>query len=84
MVHKMKQPILYMVFTCIQCGQCCMYLGDYIVIDNRTGPYSFACSCVATNTLFEAVGDEDKQAFFNDLEFSRAWKPAFLFDSPVR
>jgi len=60
-----------------------MYLGDYIVIDNRTGPYSFACSCVATNTLFEAVVDEDKQAFFNDLEFSRAHPHACPFLRPV-
>ena len=39
-----------MVFTCRQCGTCCMYLGDYIVIDHQVGPFEFACESVSTGT----------------------------------
>ncbi|NLV28109.1 MAG: hypothetical protein GXY48_13250 [Methanomicrobiales archaeon] len=70
MVHKPVRAILIMVFTCTQCGQCCMYLGDYLVIDEQTGPYSYACSCVSTNTSFQAVVDEDKRDIFDNRDFS--------------
>jgi len=47
-----------------------MYLGDYLVIDEQTGPYSYACSCVSTNTSFQAVVDEDKRDIFDNRDFS--------------
>lgn len=83
MVHIIRKHILSMVFTCAQCGQCCMYLGDYIVIDAKTGPYTFSCSCVSTNTLFQAVVDEDKRNFFDNTEFSRAHPHACPFLRPT-
>lgn len=72
-----------MVFTCIQCGQCCMYLGDYIVIDAKIGPYSFSCYCVSTNTPFQAVVDEDKRRFFDNDKFSNAHPHACPFLRPT-
>ena len=58
-----------MVFTCRQCGTCCMYLGDYIVIEKQTGLFTFACESVSTGTPFVAVIDEDKRAIFSDHSF---------------
>lgn len=60
-----------------------MYLGDYIAIDNQTGPYSFACSCVSTNTPFLAVVDEDKREIFDSHEFSHAHSHACPFLRPA-
>ncbi|MCA1916388.1 hypothetical protein [Methanospirillum hungatei] len=83
MVHIIREQILSMVFTCAQCGQCCMFLGDYIVIDAKTGPYTFSCSCVSTNTSFHAVVDEDKRKFFDIDEFPRAHPHACPFLRPT-
>jgi Fe-S-cluster containining protein len=58
-----------MTFTCRQCGSCCMYMGDYIVIDREMGPFEFECLSVSTGTPFKAVIDEDKR----DLYLDRAW-----------
>ena len=58
-----------MVFTCRQCGTCCMYLGDYIVIEQQTGPFRFACESVSTGTPFTAEIDEDKRGIFLDHTF---------------
>jgi Fe-S-cluster containining protein len=58
-----------MVFTCRQCGTCCMYLGDYIVIDHQIGPFEFACESVSTGTGFVARIDDDKQEIFRDHTF---------------
>lgn len=58
-----------MVFTCRQCGTCCMYLGDYIVIEKQLGPFEFACESVSTGTPFVAVVDEDKREIFADHRF---------------
>ena len=58
-----------MVFTCRQCGTCCMYLGDYIVIEEQTGPFRFACESVSTGTPFTAEIDEDKRGIFLDQTF---------------
>jgi Fe-S-cluster containining protein len=58
-----------MVFTCRQCGTCCMYLGDYIVIEKQTGLFEFACESVSTGTPFVAVIDEDKREIFSDYTF---------------
>jgi Fe-S-cluster containining protein len=58
-----------MVFTCRQCGTCCMYLGDYIVIEEQTGPFTFSCESVSTGTPFVAEIDEDKRGIFSDHSF---------------
>jgi hypothetical protein len=58
-----------MVFNCRQCGTCCMYLGDYIVINRQTGPFTFDCECVSTGTEFVAEVDEDKRRVFSDFSF---------------
>lgn len=58
-----------MVFTCRQCGTCCMYLGDYIVIERQTGPFRFQCESVSTGTPFTAEIDEDKRGIFLDHTF---------------
>jgi len=49
-----------------------MYLGDYIVIEQQTGPFTFACESVSTGTPFTAEVDEDKRAIFSDHSFGRA------------
>ena len=58
-----------MTFTCRQCGTCCMYLGDYIVIEENLGPYEFRCESVSTGTPFTATIDEDKREIFRDMTF---------------
>lgn len=58
-----------MVFTCRQCGTCCMYLGDYIVIERQIGPFIFACESVSTGTPFTAEVDDDKREIFLDTSF---------------
>ncbi len=58
-----------MRFTCRQCGTCCMYLGDYIVIEEQLGPYEFRCESVSTGTPFTAVIDEEKRELFRDTSF---------------
>jgi Fe-S-cluster containining protein len=58
-----------MAFTCRQCGTCCMYLGDYIVIDHQIGPFEFACESVSTGTGFVVHIDEDKKEIFRDHTF---------------
>jgi Fe-S-cluster containining protein len=46
-----------------------MYLGDYIVIERQTGPYTFDCESVSTGTPFTAEIDEDKREIFSDPTF---------------
>ena len=46
-----------------------MYLGDYIVIEEQTGPFTFSCESVSTGTLFTAEVDEDKREIFRDHSF---------------
>ncbi len=58
-----------MVFHCRQCGSCCMYLGDYIVIERQTGPFTFACESVSSGTPFTAEVDEDKRTIFSDFSY---------------
>ena len=55
-----------MAFRCRMCGTCCMYLGDYIALERRAGPYEFECESVSTGTPFLARVDEDKREIFND------------------
>lgn len=83
MVHTNGDTIGVMVFTCTQCGQCCMYLGDYIGIEEQIGPYSFSCSCVSTNTPFLAVIDDDKRNIFDDSDFIRSHQHACPFLRPA-
>ena len=71
-----------MVFTCRQCGTCCMYLGDYIVIEKQTGPFAFSCESVSTGTPFVAVIDEDKRGIFFDHSFSELHPHACRFLRP--
>jgi len=59
-----------------------MYLGDYIVINHRIGPFTFACECVSTGTAFIACIDEDKRELFSDCRFSDAHPHACRFLRP--
>ena len=60
-----------------------MHLGDYIIIEKQTGPYSFSCSCVSTDTLFSATIDPDKRHFFDDHTFSTQHPSACRFLRPL-
>src|SRR5512137_1274054 len=71
-----------MVFDCRQCGLCCMFLGDYIVIERQTGPFSFECESVSTGTPFAAEIDEDKRTIFSDFSFPEENPAAFRFLRP--
>ena len=71
-----------MVFSCRQCGTCCMFLGDYIVIEEQTGPFSFACESVSTGTPFTAEIDEDKREIFRDHTFPDTHPHACRFLRP--
>ncbi|MFH0967859.1 MAG: hypothetical protein V1862_09285 [Methanobacteriota archaeon] len=72
-----------MVFDCQICGTCCMYLGDYIVIEEQTGPYTFNCCCVSTGTDFSAEVDPDKRVFFDDHTFPDLNRAACRFLRPL-
>jgi Fe-S-cluster containining protein len=71
-----------MAFNCRQCGSCCMYLGDYIVIERQTGTFTFDCECVSTGTTFTAEVDEDKRRIFADTSFPEAHPSACRFLRP--
>ena len=71
-----------MTFNCRQCGTCCMYLGDYIVIGRQTDQFSFECECVSTGTAFTAVVDEDKREIFRDHSFPEKHPTACRFLRP--
>ena len=58
-----------MPFTCRQCGSCCMHMGDYITIEEMTGPFEFLCISVSTGAPFFATVDPDKRDQFSD----RSW-----------
>ena len=58
-----------MVFTCTQCGTCCMYMGDYIKIERQISQFEFGCCSVSTGTPFIARVDDDKREIFLD----RTW-----------
>jgi Fe-S-cluster containining protein len=59
-----------------------MYLGDYIVIERRTGPFTFDCESVSTGTPFTAEIDEDKRTIFSDSSFSERNPQACRFLRP--
>jgi Fe-S-cluster containining protein len=59
-----------------------MHLGDYIVIERQTGPFTFACESVSTGTPFTACVDEDKREIFPDHTFHKAHPHACRFLRP--
>jgi Fe-S-cluster containining protein len=59
-----------------------MYLGDYIVIEEQTGPFTFACESVSTGTPFTAEVDEDKREIFSDHTFPERHPRACRFLRP--
>ena len=59
-----------------------MYLGDYIVIEEQTGEFTFACESVSTGTPFSAEIDEDKRAIFSDHTFPENHPRACRFLRP--
>jgi len=71
-----------MTFDCRQCGKCCMFLGDYIVIEQQLGPFEFECESVSTGTPFTAEVDEDKREIFSDFSFPSANPTACRFLRP--
>lgn len=71
-----------MAFVCRQCGSCCMYLGDYIVIERQTGEFTFDCECVSTGTQFTAEVDADKRRIFSDHTFPDTYPSACRFLRP--
>ena len=73
-----------MVFNCRQCGSCCMFLGDYIVIERQTGPFTFECESVSTGTPFTAEVDEDKRTIFSDFTFPEQPSGCLPFPPPGR
>ncbi|MDI9634160.1 MAG: YkgJ family cysteine cluster protein [Methanolinea sp.] len=72
-----------MAFSCRQCGTCCMYLGDYIVIEKETGPFEFLACCVSTGTEFVARVDDDKRELFADRSWIAAHPRACPFLRPA-
>ena len=71
-----------MTFTCRQCGTCCMYLGDYIVIEEKLSAFEFRCESVSTGTPFSATVDKDKQEIFLDYTFPDTYPHACRFLRP--
>jgi hypothetical protein len=59
-----------------------MYLGDYIVIERQTGPFTFDCECVSTGTEFTAEVDDDKRRIFSDFTFPEQHPGACRFLRP--
>lgn len=60
-----------------------MFLGDYIIIEEQKGPYTFNCSCVSTGTGFSAEVDPDKRVFFEDHSFPNQNPSACRFLRPL-
>lgn len=59
-----------------------MYLGDYIAIEEQTGPFTFRCSSVSTGTEFAAEVDPDKRHLFSDLRWINEHPHACRFLRP--
>jgi hypothetical protein len=71
-----------MVFNCRQCGTCCKYMGDYIIIEHQVGPFEFVCESVSTGTPFIARVDDDKHEIFLDHTFPDQHPTACRFLRP--
>ena len=59
-----------------------MYLGDYIVIEQQLGPFTFAAESVSTGTPFVAEIDLDKRHLFADHTFPDQHPTACRFLRP--
>jgi Fe-S-cluster containining protein len=59
-----------------------MFLGDYIVIERQTGPFSFECESVSSGTPFTAEVDEDKRTIFMNFTFPDQHPAACRFLRP--
>jgi Fe-S-cluster containining protein len=59
-----------------------MYLGDYIVIEQQLGPFTFAAESVSTGTPFVAEIDLDKRHLFTDRTFPDQHPAACRFLRP--
>ena len=59
-----------------------MFMGDYIAIEEQTGPFEFACESVSTGTPFIARIDEDKRELFLDRTFPDQHPSACRFLRP--
>jgi len=59
-----------------------MYLGDYIVIEQQLGPFTFAAESVSTGTPFVAEIDLDKQHLFVNRTFPDKHPTACRFLRP--
>ena len=70
-----------MVFTGPGSAVCWMYLGDYIVIQRHTGPFTFECCSVSTDTMFTAEVDPDKRHLFPDTTFPERHPSACRFSA---
>lgn len=71
-----------MAFVCRQCGSCCMFMGDYIVIGRQIGPFTFECESVSTGTPFVAEVDADKCILFSDFSYPERNPSACRFLRP--
>jgi len=69
-----------MVFTCRQCGECCI---SGLYCHRATArAFEFACESVSTGTPFTACIDEDKLGIFSDCTFPDAHPHACRFLRP--
>ena len=59
-----------------------MYMGDYIVIDHKIGPFEYACESVSTGTSFNVRVDDDKREIFSDQTFPDQHPAACRFLRP--
>jgi len=59
-----------------------MYMGDYIVIDHKTGPFEYACESVSTGASFNVRIDDDKREIFSDPAFPDQHPAACRFLRP--
>ena len=57
-------------------------MGDYIVIEEQTGPFLFSCESVSSGTPFIAEIDEDKRVIFSDYAFPEEHPHACRFLRP--
>ena len=71
-----------MSFTCLQCGKCCLYMGECISIEEDLGDFEFLCNSVATGTPFFARVDPDKRHLFPDRSWIGQHPDACLFLRP--
>ncbi|HVP94809.1 MAG TPA: hypothetical protein VMS89_06500 [Methanoregulaceae archaeon] len=60
-----------------------MYMGDYIGIEQETGPFEFDCVSVSTGTPFHARVDEDKRTLFLERDWIERHPRACRFLRPA-